>query len=41
MKQRVKLTIGGAQFGMDYGVTNRNGKIGKDEIDRTQKEDFL
>ena len=34
MKQRVKLTIGGAQFGMDYGVTNRNGKIGKDEIDK-------
>ena len=32
MKQAIKLTIGGAQFGMDYGVTNTTGKITKNEF---------
>ena len=31
MKQDSKLTIGGAQFGMDYG-TNTTGKITKNEF---------
>ena len=29
-----KLAIGSAQFGLDYGISNKNGKIKKYEIDK-------
>jgi aryl-alcohol dehydrogenase-like predicted oxidoreductase len=29
-----KIIIGTAQFGLDYGITNKNGKINDDEIDK-------
>jgi hypothetical protein len=29
-----KLIIGTVQFGLDYGITNKNGKINDDEIDK-------
>ena len=28
----MKLTLGCAQFGMNYGYTNQNGKVGEEEV---------